>query len=154
MIIKDHTSFHKLLPSQGKLLGIDVGTKRLGLAICDESRLIVTPKKIIDRKSNEKDFAEIKKMIEENNIIALVIGLPINMDGTLNDMSHFSEKFAAELDKFLGGALNIFFADERLTSFEAKEISMTLPSRKNQRHFDDIAATVILQDFLDMVSVR
>jgi len=140
-----------MLPSQGKLLGIDVGTKRIGLAICDESRLIVTPKKIINRQSNEKDFTEIRKIIEENNIIAIVMGLPINMDGTLNDMSHFSEKFAIELQKFFS-EINIFFADERLTSFEAKEISLNLPSRKKQKHFDDIAATVILQDFLDLVN--
>lgn len=152
MIIKDHISFHKMLPSQGKLLSIDVGTKRLGIAICDESRLIVTPKRIIERKSNEKDFHEIKKMIEENQVIAIVIGLPINMDGTLNDMSRFSEKFANDFDKFLDEKMKIFFADERLSSFEAKLIALELRSRKKQKHHDDIAATIILQDFLDLVN--
>ena len=151
MIIKDHALFHKTMPSQGKLLGIDVGTKRVGIAVCDELRFLATPKKIITRQSNEKDFAEISKIFTEERAIAIVMGFPINMDGTFNEMSRFTEKFAEELDKFLDGKIKIFFADERLTSFEAKEISHSLASRKKQKHFDDIAASVILRDFIEMV---
>jgi len=151
MIIKDHQLFHKNAPSQGKMLGIDVGTKRLGIATCDELRFLTTPQQIIARQSNDKDFAKIQKIILEEKIVAIVMGFPINMDGTLNEMSRFTTKFADELDKFLGGAVPIFFADERLTSFEAKEISLSLNSRKKQKHFDDIAASVILRDFIDLV---
>lgn len=151
MIIKDYTLFNKTMPSQGKLLGIDVGTKRVGIAICDELRFLATPKKIINRQSNAKDFSEIQKIFTDELAQAIVMGFPINMDGTFNPMSRFTQKFADELDKFLGGEIQIFFADERLTSFEAKEISHSLASRKKQKHFDDIAASVILRDFMDLV---
>ena len=151
MIVRDHALFHKTMPSQGKLLGIDVGTKRLGLAVCDELRFLTTPKKIINRQSNEKDFAEIARIFIEEKALAIVMGFPINMDGTFNEMSRFTQKFADELDKFLHEKVQIFFADERLTSFEAKEISHSLASRKKQKHFDDIAASVILRDFIDVV---
>ncbi len=151
MIIKDHALFHKSMPSQGKLLGIDVGTKRLGIAVCDELRFLATPKKIINRQSNEKDFAEIAHIFKEERAIAIVMGFPINMDGTFNEMSRFTQKFADELNKFLDDKVQIFFADERLTSFEAKEISHSISSRKKQKHFDDIAASVILRDFIDVV---
>jgi len=151
MIIKDYALFHKTMPSQGKMMGIDVGTKRIGIAVCDELRFLSTPKKIINRQSNEKDFAEIKRIFEEERAIAIVMGFSINMDGTMNEMSRFIQKFAEDLDKFLDGKVQIFFADERLTSFEAKEISHSLASRKKQKYFDDIAASVILRDFIDLV---
>ena len=150
MIYLDHTEFHKIVPSQGKLLGVDVGTKRIGIAVSDGARLLATPKKIIARKSNERDFAEIKKLLIENEIVAIVMGFPINMDGTLNQMSQFTQKFAQALDEFLGDG-KIFFSDERLTSFEAKEISMSLASRKKIKFYDDIAASVILRDFMAAV---
>jgi putative Holliday junction resolvase len=148
MIIKDYTLFHKTMPSQGKLLSIDVGTKRLGIAVCDELRFLTTPKKIINRQSNKKDFADIAQIFKEERAIAIVMGFPINMDGTFNEMSRFTQKFADELDKFLDEKVQIFFADERLTSFEAKEIALSISSRKKQKHFDDIAASVILRDFI------
>ena len=151
MIIKDCELFCKFAPSQGKLLGIDLGTKRIGIAVCDELRFLTTPKIIITRQSNEKDFTKIFKIFTDEKATAIVLGFPINMNGTFNEMSHFTEKFAKELDNFLGNKVNIFFADERLTSFEAKEISHSLPSRKKQKHFDDIAASVILRDFIAVV---
>ncbi len=152
MIIQDYQLFNKIVPSQVKLLAIDVGTKRLGLATCDELRFLTTPRQIITRQSNEKDFAQIKNMCEEYRVVAIIIGFPINMDGSLNPMSQFTLKFSAELDEFLQD-YKIFYADERLTSFEAKDISMSIASRKSQKHYDDIAASVILRDFIDLVKM-
>lgn len=151
MTILDHISFHKKVPSQGKLLAIDIGTKRIGIAMSDVTRLLVTPTKILNRKSNFEDFTEIKRLIDENHIVAIVAGLPINMDGSANEMSEFSNKFVEELDDFLGQKMQIFLADERLTSFEAKQIGLTIKSRKYDKHFDDIAAAIILEDFLGIV---
>lgn len=148
MIIKDQLLFHKTVPSQGKLLAIDVGTKRIGIAICDELRFLASPKQIINRQSNDKDFAKIKQIYDDELAVAIVMGFPINMDGTFNEMSRFTQKFADELDKFLGEKTKIFFADERLTSFEAKQIALETSSRKKQKHFDDIAASIILRDFI------
>ncbi|HLD76987.1 MAG TPA: Holliday junction resolvase RuvX [Rickettsiales bacterium] len=151
MIIKDYTLFHKIVPSQGKIMGLDIGTKRIGVAICDETRFLTTPKVIIARQSDMKDFAKIVDLIKENAIKAIVVGFPINMNGSLNEMSEFSRKFIIKLDGFLVGKLPIFPADERLTSFEADQYAKEISSRKGQKNHDDIAASVILQDFLEMV---
>lgn len=151
MIIKDYQLFHKIVPSQGKLMGIDIGTKRIGIATTDELRMLSTPKAIIDRKGDSRDFLLIKQIIDENSVKAIVAGFPINMNGGLNEMSHFSKRFIINLDKFLGENLPIFPADERLTSFEAKEFAREIPNRKNQKSHDDIAASIILRDFVDLV---
>ncbi len=151
MIIKDYITSDKALSSQGKIMGIDLGTKRIGIAMTDEARLLTTPKMIIERISNLKDFAKIANLIKENNICAIVIGFPINMDGSFNQMSHFTEKFTLELDSYLQGQVDIYYADERLTSFEAKDMAMGIAARKKQKYYDDIAASIILRDFLDMV---
>jgi putative Holliday junction resolvase len=138
-------SFKKI----GRLLAIDVGTKRLGLALSDASRFIATPKLILNRQSNEKDFAKIKYFISENEVIAIVVGRPINMDGALGEMTVFTEKFAQSLDEFLEKKFMIFLFEERLTSFEAKQTHASDLSRKKNKYVDDIAASFILQHFLE-----
>lgn len=132
-------------------MAIDVGSKRLGIAKSDETRMIATPKLIINRQSNLKDFAKIKELINEFQAKALVIGYPINMDGSLIKMSEFAENFAKNLDEFLSDLnLAIFLFEERLTSFEARNFGYNKISRNHKtKHIDDIAASLILQHFLD-----
>lgn len=139
----------KTLPKFGRLLAIDVGTKRIGLALSDASRFIATPKLIINRVSNQKDFEQIKKFISENEVVGIVVGRPINMDDSLIPMTRFSEEFTKNLDEFLEKKLPIFPFEERLTSFEARDINSSDLSRKKNRFVDDIAASFILQHFLD-----
>ena len=90
----------KSLPKFGRLLGIDVGTKRIGLALSDASRFIATPKLIINRASNQKDFLKIKEFILENQVCAIVIGRPINLDESRVAMTKFSEEFTKNFDQF------------------------------------------------------
>jgi len=152
MIIYDKELFHKIVPSQGKLMAIDVGTKRIGIATCDESRFIATPKKIINRTNIDGDFSLIKEFAVNSFVKAIVIGFPLHMDGKLNDMSKYCNQFAIDLDNYLKNnnyELHIIFADERLTSFEASDIAREIPKRKKQKHHDDIAAAFILQRFID-----
>lgn len=140
---------NQVIPQSGRLLAIDVGTKRIGIALSDQSRLIATPKNIINRQSNQKDFEKIKKLIEEYQAIGIVIGIPVNMDGSPCFMTNFSIQFSENLDEFLEKKLPIFFSDERLSSFEARELNNSSLSRKRDKHCDDIAASIILQGFLD-----
>jgi len=152
MIIYDKELFHKIVSSQGKLMAIDVGTKRIGIAACDELRFIASPKKIINRTNIDNDLLLIKEFAVNNLIKAIVVGFPLHMDGKLNNMSEYCNKFAIELDSYLkknNCELHIIFADERLTSFEAYDISREIPKRKKQKHHDDIAAAFILQRFID-----
>ncbi len=142
---------HNTIPSQGKLMAIDIGTKRIGIASSCELQILSTPKAIIERKSNDVDFAKIKDFITQNDIKAIIVGYPTHMDGKTNQMSEFSINFTKNLDIFLekeGLNLPIIMFDERLSSFEAEEIARSLPGRKKQKHHDDIAARVILDDFI------
>lgn len=143
----------KSLPKNGRLLGIDIGTKRIGIAISDASRFIATPKIIINRQSNLKDFAQIKKLLEKYEAVGIVAGMPVDMDESEIPMTKFALNFSENLDQFLEERLPIFFFDERLTSFEAREIGFSKLSRKKKRtdkHIDDIAASLILQGFMDV----
>ncbi len=156
MIFTDNILYHKELPSQGKLMALDVGTKRIGIATSDELRLLTTPKAILTRKSNFDDFTKIKDFALENSVKAIIIGFPTHMDGKPVQMTEFVENFAKNFDDFLNNnssikQLPIFLFDERLSSFEAKEFAREIKSRKKQKHYDDIAASVILKDFIAFV---
>lgn len=149
MISNNQNQLNQALPAKGRLLAIDVGTKRIGLAISDETQFIATPKMVLNRQSNEKDFSKIKDFIFEHAIVAIVIGHPINMDKSRTEMTDFSEKFAKNLNEFLEDKFPIFLFEERLTSFEARSINNAGAWRKKTKFIDDIAATLILQHFLD-----
>lgn len=151
MIIKDRILQHKLIPSQGKLMALDLGTKRIGVATCDYTQTISSPMTIINRKNLIADCNKILNIIQEYSIKSLIIGFPTHMDGTKIQMTDLTINFAKKIDEYLqenNHELPIIYQDERLTSFEAEQIAKTIKSRKNKKHFDDIAATIILEDFL------
>ena len=101
MIYKEISDCKKILPTKGGLLALDVGTKKIGVAICDETQIIATPKLIIKRQSNLKDFATLLSIIQENPVIAIIFGFPIKMDGSENLMSDFVLKFVKNFEDFL-----------------------------------------------------
>jgi putative Holliday junction resolvase len=152
MIFSDFAQSPQILPKTGRLLALDVGTKRIGLAISDQSRFIATPKLILSRQSNQKDFIKIRDFIEENQVVGIIIGLPVNLDGSAIAMTEFAKKFAENFDQFLEEKFPIFFFDERLSSSEARSFNASELSRKNNKFVDDIAASLILQHFLDSVA--
>ena len=144
MIYKTKEELIQALPQKGRILALDIGTKRIGLALCDDDRFIASPKLIIDRKSNLKDFEKIQKFYQENNALAMIIGLPLNMDDSESDMSKFVRNFGKNFDDFLNQKTPILFFDERLSSSSALEFKT-----KKKKFIDDIAASLILQHFLD-----
>ncbi|MDA0902134.1 MAG: Holliday junction resolvase RuvX [Proteobacteria bacterium] len=152
MIFEEIEQWLKHIDETGRIIGLDVGTKTIGVAICDDRRTICTPKLTIQRQSNEKDFAILKTLIEENKVKAIVVGLPLNMDGSESDMSEFVRRFSENLEQFLGG-FNIFLQDERLSSFMAEDIIREIKAKdsKKKKLVDQIAASVILQTALDSV---
>lgn len=155
MIYNDLEQLKQALPSKGRMIGLDVGTKTIGVAICDDTWFIASPKLTIGRKGEKTDFPLIQKIIEENKIAAIVIGLPLNMDGSESDMSKFVIKFSENLDKFLNNSKIVFF-DERLSSFEAKEMMHQAQTKKHRRDqvIDQIAASVILQGAIDLMASK
>lgn len=144
MIYKNKEELIQALPQKGRILALDIGTKRIGLALCDDERFLASPKLIINRKSNLKDFAQIQNFYQENNACAIIIGLPLNMDESESSMSQFARNFGQNLNDFLENNTPILFFDERLSSNAALDFKT-----KKKKHIDDIAASFILQHFLD-----
>jgi putative Holliday junction resolvase len=139
------------IPSYGRILALDPGTKKFGVAVSDETRTIATPVRTIVRHSWKKLLLEITGIIEEFDAKAVVIGLPYNTDGSESEMSAEARRIARNLS--LSVDVPVFLQDERVTSYEAKgrlwERGVTLAD--TQKHVDSEAAAIILTDFLELL---
>ncbi len=135
----------------GKIISLDVGKKRIGVAICDENRLICTPKLIINRFSNLQDITSIKNIIDNEKISFMVVGVPLNQDKNSqedeNEMSLFIKNFVKKIDDFLKNSFTIFLIDESFSSFEAR-IIIKNNKNKTRKFYDDISASIILEGFI------
>ncbi|MEA5566527.1 Holliday junction resolvase RuvX [Anabaena sp. UHCC 0399] len=130
-------------------LGLDVGSKRIGIAGCDRTGLIATGITTLERKSFEQDVVQIRNLVHEREVQVLVVGLPYSMDGSIGFQARHVQKFANRLAKAL--QLPIEYVDERLTSFQAEQLLIAenrSPSR-NKALIDRKAASLILQQWLD-----
>jgi putative Holliday junction resolvase len=130
-------------------LGLDVGSKRIGVAGCDGTGLIASGLTTIERTSFDRDVAQLRELVEQRQVQVLVVGVPYSMDGTLGFQARKVQKFAARLAEAL--QLPVEYMDERLTSFEAEELlkaEKRSPSR-NKALIDRKAAAIILQQWLD-----
>ena len=142
------------IPPRKALICFDYGEKRLGVAVSDISLMIATPYKIIYRKSFADDLAEIKKIVTEKEVGAMLFGLPLQMNGTEGQMAEEVRNFAAKLQKKLN--LEVFFWDERLSSSAAENMMIKqadLSRKKRKERLDASAAAYILQGFLDRISI-
>ncbi|MBK1990833.1 Holliday junction resolvase RuvX [Sphaerospermopsis aphanizomenoides BCCUSP55] len=130
-------------------LGLDVGSKRIGLAGCDGTGLIATGITTIERRSFVEDVEQIQEIVNQRRVQVLVVGLPYTMDGSLGFQARHVQKFANRLAKAL--KLPIEYVDERLTSFQAEQL-LIAENRSPSRHkglIDRKAAALILQQWLD-----
>jgi len=143
--------FNDKIPNQGRILALDVGTKNIGTAICDELRFLSSPKSIIQRKNFNYDTDQIKKIASDNQICAILIGLPLNMDSTNSKISDYVTNFAQNLSDNID--LEICMVDERLTSFEAKDIAIKKGSYRKTKQVDNIAAAFILEYYLNQIQI-
>jgi putative Holliday junction resolvase len=133
-----------------KLLAIDHGLKRIGLAVSDESGLVARELMVITRKSNREDFERINRVAAEQGVSGIIVGVPerdeIETDGTTpaDRIRRWIERYAQTTP------LPIVTWDENLTSVDARELSIR-KGRKARDPIDDLAARVILQSYLDAV---
>jgi len=142
--------FKQQLPVKRAILGIDYGSKRMGLAVSDLSLTIATSYKILYRKELSQDLAELKKIIAEKEIGAVVMGLPLQMNGVEGDIAAEVRKFADVLQENFN--LPLLLWDERLSSsavesFLIKEVDLS--RKKRAKVLDASAAAYILQGALD-----
>ncbi|MFC1504463.1 Holliday junction resolvase RuvX [Spirochaetota bacterium] len=134
---------------KSKVLGLDIGTKRIGCAVAYADGIAVRTLDIIQRRGDFSEVSNIKKIIEDENISLIVIGLPYNMDGSEGKRIEDARLYAGELKKRL--RLDIDFQDERLSTVEAERMISHLKSKKRsklKKNIDSIAAEVILRDYL------
>ena len=144
--------FKTNIGNNSRLLGIDPGNKNVGLAVCDENKKVATPLKIIKKSKFDILIKEINEIIKENHIKGIVIGNPINMDGTSGKSSQSAGDFAKNLSKNI--AIPITMWDERLSSEGSfkitKELGTNVTNRVNK--LDKNAAAFILQGAIDYLS--
>lgn len=144
--------FKKKQTNKTRLLGLDLGSKRIGVSICDERQSIATPFKTIDRISTNKLIGELKKIIKENNIKGIVIGNPINMDGTFGSSAQSVKDISVNISKHI--YLPVFLWDERLSTVGAFNLSSQLDVNVSKRvkKIDQNAAAFILQGAIDYLN--
>ncbi|MDR1017963.1 MAG: Holliday junction resolvase RuvX [Lachnospiraceae bacterium] len=135
-----------------RIMGLDYGSKTVGVAISDELLVTAQPVETIIRKDENKlrkTFARIETLIEEYNIEKVVVGLPIHMDDSVGERAKLSIAFADNIKRRTG--LEVVMEDERLSTFEADQIlvSGNIKASERKKYIDKIAASFILQDYLD-----
>ena len=137
------------LPPSGKLLGLDLGTKTIGVAVSDGLRYTATPLETIARTKFTADAARLTELVAENAAVAFVLGLPLNMDGSEGPRAQSTRAFARNLTQKT--PLPIIFWDERLSTSAVTRMLIEADTRRNKRAevVDKLAASYILQGFLD-----
>jgi putative Holliday junction resolvase len=148
----DIEDFRKKLNKKSRIMGIDPGRKRVGIAISDENKIIATPYTTIIKNKYSDFVKEIIKVVEENQIKGIVIGNPINMDGTASQSSQSAKDLAINLSKDV--TENVTLWDERLSSQGAFNLSNDLASNTSKKisKLDENSAQFILQGALDYLS--
>ena len=132
----------------GRILGLDVGDVRIGVAVSDEGQFIATPHSVYTRVGWGPDVKYIQKLYEETRAVLIVSGLPRNMDGSIGFQA---EKVMAFMEKVKQAGLPVVFQDERLSTVSAHQALIEGGMRRDQRKgtVDKVAAAVILQAYLD-----
>ena len=145
----DIEDFKKSIGENSRLLGIDPGKNRVGLAISDENKLVSTPLKTIIKKNNSNFIKQILEIIDENNIKGIIIGNPISMDGSVGPSSQSAMDFAKYLSNNISIPVSMW--DERLSSEGAFNLSSNLDinTSKKVEKLDQNAACFILQGAID-----
>ena len=144
--------FKKKQLDKCRLIGLDLGTKRIGVSICDEKQLIATPFKTINRSTAKELIDELKNIIKENDIKGIVIGNPLNMDGSIGSSAQSVKDTSNNLEKSIN--LPICLWDERLSTVGAFNLSSQLDVNvsKREKKIDQNAAALILQGAIDFLN--
>ena len=141
--------FFEKIKKKSRLIGIDPGGKRIGIAISDENKIVATPYTTLIKENYKDLLFQIKKIINEYQIDGIVVGNPINMDGSLGPSSQSAKDLAKNLSKDI--TENITLWDERLSSRGAFNLSneLAINSSKKVKKLDENSAQFILQGVLD-----
>jgi putative Holliday junction resolvase len=130
------------------IAALDLGRRRIGVAVTDAASMGAHPVGIVERRALKHDLDAIAAMLRDRQVSTIVVGLPLNMDGSEGPSASGARKFAERLAASLGVTVEMF--DERLSSFEARERLTDMPARKGTRKtgLDALAAVVILEGWM------
>ena len=144
--------FKKKQSEKCRLIGLDLGSKRIGVSICDEKQLIATPYKTIHKSKNNELIEELKNIIQENDIKAIIIGYPLNMDGSSGSSAQSVNDVSKNIDKEID--VDVCLWDERLSTVGAFNLSSQLDVNvsKREKNIDQNAAAFILQGAIDYLN--
>ena len=144
--------FKKKQSETSRLIGLDLGSKRIGVSICDEKQLIATPLKTINRNKLTELISELKVIIGENNIKGIIIGNPLNMDGSSGRSAQSVKDTSQKIEENIN--IPICLWDERLSTVGAFNLSSQLDINvsKREKKIDENAAAFILQGALDFLN--
>jgi putative holliday junction resolvase len=136
--------------SYGRIIALDLGLKKVGVAVCDETQTAIRPLLRIERKSWKELLNKTKELVKELDAVALVLGLPLNMDETENEMTVEAKRLYRNYSLSL--EIPVYLQDERLTSLYANKYLnlQKLPKKKILKEIDSEAAVLILNDFLSL----
>jgi putative Holliday junction resolvase len=130
-----------------RILGLDIGEKRIGVAFSDPGQALATPWGVIERSSKSADFARIRRLAEELAAEKVVVGHPLSLDGSAGPQARRVERYVAAMAEAL--AVPVILWDERFSTAMAADYLRQTKSRKKKSPLDAAAAAVILQDYLE-----
>jgi putative Holliday junction resolvase len=141
----------------GRILALDVGERRVGVAISDEKQILARSLTVVHRRSKAQDFETLAQLVREHAVSAIVVGLPLDADGTEGQQARRCRRYAAALSETLVAqqlVTPLIFYDESLSTVDAAEIMIASgrKRRDRRRRIDAVAAAVILQSYLDSLS--
>ena len=144
--------FKKKHSDKCRLIGLDLGSKRIGVSICDEKQLIATPLKTINRNTLKELISDLKSIIDENNIKGIIIGNPLNMDGSSGRSAQSVKDTSQKIEENIN--IPICLWDERLSTVGAFNLSSQLDINvsKREKKIDENAAAFILQGAIDFLN--
>ena len=144
--------FKKKQLDKCRLIGLDLGSKRIGVSICDEKQLIATPFKTIERSTSKDLINELQNIIKDNNIKGIIVGNPLNMDGSSGSSAQSAKDMSDNISRSID--LPICLWDERLSTVGAFNLSSQLDVNvsKREKKIDENAAAFILQGAIDFLN--
>jgi len=138
----------------GRVMALDVGERRIGVALSDPTRVLASPLTTLKGQPRARAIEQIAALVRDYEVAELVVGLPLTLSGEVGPQAHAVQQFAEELGRSLSVPLHLF--DERLTTVAAERMMLDLGMKPEQRkaRIDEVAASIILQDFLDSIRER
>ena len=138
----------------GRVMALDVGGRRIGVALSDTTRVLASPLTTLRAEPRDRVLGEIAALVQRHEVAEVVVGLPLTLSGEIGPQAHVIQLFVERLKGVLTAPIHMF--DERLTTVAAERMMVDLGMKPEQRkaRIDEVAASIILQDFLDSTRQR